>query len=208
LRVYSYIKIGEFDKSNFNSSGIKRSLNSLYYKGSFVNFKKEGKGVEITKEYEYEGEFKNDIKHGNGLIKFNNGEIYEGQFTEDKITGVGKYTWKNKHTYEGDFIDAKMHGKGTYKWPDGSEYFGDYVNNIKEGMGNFKWPNGRIYKGPFIDGKPKGKGILIEKESLYDVEFDKGQLVKSVKRNQQLDLVSKNSHSYDLRSLHVKNDEI
>jgi len=134
LRVYSYIKIGEFDKSKFNSSGIKRSLNSQYYKGSFVNFKKEGKGVEITKEYEYEGEFKNDIKHGNGLIKFNNGEIYEGQLTEDKITGVGKYTWKNKHTYEGDFIDAKMHGKGTYKWPDGSEYFGDYVNNIKEGM--------------------------------------------------------------------------
>lgn len=68
--------------------------------------------------------------------------------------------------------------------------------------------NGRIYQGPFSEGKPKGKGILVEKESFYEVEFDRGVLVKSVKKNQQIDLINKSSHSYDLQSLHVKNDEI
>ena len=54
---------------------------------------------------EYQGEYKNNLKHGYGIWKLGNGEIFEGQFIEDKAYGKGKYVslsgeilvglWKN-----------------------------------------------------------------------------------------------------------------
>jgi len=176
---------GLFENYSILSPGIKRTLNSSVYEGDFSYFTnlKDGKGQETTKEYEYKGEFKSDKQHGKGKISFNNGESYEGEFNEDLITGFGKYTWKNKHTYEGTLNNCRMHGKGLYKWPDGSEYNGDYTFNVKVGNGVFKWPNGRMYNGQFSDGKPHGKGILIDKGCTYEVEFDKGTMTKTIKKN-------------------------
>ena len=75
-----------------SSFGIKRTLNSGYYKGEFNQFLKEGKGIEITIDYEYEGEFKQDKKYGKGKIILKNGECYEGVFKEDQISGYVLYT--------------------------------------------------------------------------------------------------------------------
>ena len=158
------------------------------YKGDIKNFKKEGKGEERTSDYFYEGDFANDLKHGNGKIVYNKGDSYEGQFTNGEITGKGFYTWKNKHTYFGDFVGGKMHGKGLYKWTDGNQYEGEYINNIKEGQGEFKWKDGRIYKGGFEKGRPHGKGLLTVKGITFDAIFDNGKYLGDLQS-------SINSHS-------------
>ena len=158
------------------------------YKGDIKNFKKEGKGEERTSDYFYEGDFVNDLKHGNGKIIYNKGDTYEGQFTKGEITGKGFYTWKNQHTYFGDFVGGKMHGKGLYKWTDGNQYEGEYINNIKEGQGEFKWKDGRIYKGTFEKGRPHGKGLLTVKGITFDAIFENGKYLGDLQS-------SINSHS-------------
>jgi hypothetical protein len=151
-----------------------------FYKGDIINFKKEGKGIEKTNDFNYEGDFKNDIKHGKGKINYNSGDCYEGEFFKGGITGKGFYKWNNKHTYLGDFIEGKMHGKGLYKWPDGNEYEGEYINNVKEGKGEFRWKDGRVYNGAFENGRPHGKGLLTVKGITFNAVFDKGRYLGDI----------------------------
>ena len=156
---------------------INENRKKYIYKGDIINFKKEGIGIEKTNDYNYEGEFHNDIKHGKGKIIFynNDSESYEGDFNNGEITGKGFYIWKNKHNYLGDFLRGKMHGKGIYKWPDGNVYEGEYIYGIKEGYGEFKWNDGRIYKGPFKNGKQHGKGKLTVNRTTFDAVFENGK---------------------------------
>ena len=43
----------------------------------------------LNANYVYEGSWRNNKKHGKGIIRFN-GEVYEGDFVDDKRQGKGK----------------------------------------------------------------------------------------------------------------------
>ena len=43
------------------------------------------------------------MKHGNGILKFINGDVYEGEFIEGEMQGRGIYKWSNRYIYEGKF---------------------------------------------------------------------------------------------------------
>ena len=160
----------------FNEKGQKIS-----YFGDVSNFKKEGKGQETCKDYIYTGEFKQDLRHGHGNLKFlENGDIYEGDFNMGEMTGTGKYIWKNQQVYNGEFLKGIKHGKGKYEWPDGYEYEGDYNNGIREGFGIYKWKDGKVFKGQFKNGKPNGKGKLTYKGKTMDIEYIDGRPTKDI----------------------------
>ncbi len=40
----------------------------------------------------YEGDWKNDKPHGNGVHKLGDGSIYEGEFMQGSKSGKGKFT--------------------------------------------------------------------------------------------------------------------
>ena len=150
--------------------------NNLVYEGEIKDFKREGYGVEKCPEYEYEGNFHDDMKNGQGSIKYLKlRRKYEGDFKNNEITGCGYLIYENKQTYNGNLVDGKKEGKGKYIWPDGSEYEGEYKNDIREGEGSLKWANGLIFKGKFHNGRPEGKGKLYSKNSIKDVEYRKGK---------------------------------
>ena len=150
--------------------------NNLVYEGEIKDFKREGHGVEKCPEYVYEGNFHDDMKNGQGSIKYLKlGRKYEGEFKNNEITGYGYLIYENKQTYNGNLVDGKKEGKGKYIWPDGSEYEGEYKNDIREGEGSLKWANGLIFKGKFHNGRPEGKGKLYSKNSIKDVEYRKGK---------------------------------
>ena len=150
--------------------------NNLVYEGEIKDFKREGHGVEKCPEYVYEGNFHDDMKNGQGSIKYLKlGRKYEGDFKNNEITGYGYLIYENKQTYNGNLVDGKKEGKGKYIWPDGSEYEGEYKNDIREGEGSLKWANGLIFKGKFHNGRPEGKGKLYSKNSIKDVEYRKGK---------------------------------
>jgi hypothetical protein len=61
-----------------NCIGTKTSENGDSYSGAFLNGAREGFGTWTTKDFKYEGQFKNNnIDGGKGRISFPNGSIYE-----------------------------------------------------------------------------------------------------------------------------------
>ena len=49
---------------------------------------------------QYDGEWKNDKKHGQGTKYFANNDRYEGQWNENKRHGKGTHTYANGDMYE------------------------------------------------------------------------------------------------------------
>lgn len=93
--------------------------NGNTYTGNFIQGKKSGQGKldyvnSKTKETEwfYEGEWKEDKKHGFGTLEWKNGSKFQGFFKEDQRTGHGQMTWINGDFYDGMWLNGKMHGKG------------------------------------------------------------------------------------------------
>ena len=66
---------------------------NVYYYGPFVSNKREG--IDGIMRYEdgtiYIGEFKNDMRHGKGSLRFPNKDRYEGNWIEDNKDGEGVY---------------------------------------------------------------------------------------------------------------------
>ena len=66
----------------------------------------------------YEGEWRKDLKDGEGTLKYHNGDVYDGEFKKDKMHGKGVYEYGS-----GDII------KSAGQWKEGkkSDSFKDIV---------------------------------------------------------------------------------
>ena len=78
----------------------------------------------------YEGERKNDLKEGKGILYFPNGDRYEGEFKNDKMDGKGIYYYENGEKFEGIFKEDKKNGKGKHFLNDGTTIEEIYDNGI------------------------------------------------------------------------------
>ena len=84
-------------------------------------------------DLDYTGEWKNDMKHGQGTFRWENGMSYEGQWLKNKRTGHGKFTWPNKQMFEGEWKDDRRNGAGSLYMPDGSRFEGIWKNDVLNG---------------------------------------------------------------------------
>ena len=58
----------------------------------------------------YEGQYKDDKRHGHGYYVYPSGDRYFGEFSCDKPYGQGTYRWVDGNTYTGSWENGKMHG--------------------------------------------------------------------------------------------------
>lgn len=141
--------------------------------------KKENKRLasELTqiKEFEfnegyYQGQlvvvFKNkhklSIRHGNGKIIYNNGDVYNGEWVNNLKSGYGIYQFSNGNVYEGKFSSDFPNGEGKIVY---ERY---EINGIKS------------YKGSFRDGKYNGIGVIeYEDGSFLESVFHYGKIIDS-----------------------------
>ena len=70
-----------------NGSGSMSYGNKSYYKGNFVNSRRQGKGILYTDKDKlyYVGDFHNDRKHGMGRATIDGVEVHFGKWETDKI---------------------------------------------------------------------------------------------------------------------------
>ena len=146
------------------------------YEGDWKDNKKHGKGKYIsnngTTTLVYEGDYQNDVIHGKGKIKYANNAVYEGEWEHGKIHGKGKYTYANGEVYEGDWKDNEIYGKGKYTFANGDVYEGEFKDGKKHGKGKFTRNNGDTYEGDFKDDKFNGKGKFTAKNGdTYEGDF-------------------------------------
>ena len=76
------------------------------------------------------------------FFRWASGNVYDGEFKDDERHGKGIMTWTDGSQYNGDWFRGIQHGYGTITFPDGSQKEGYFDNNIyigkmKEDDGNF-----------------------------------------------------------------------
>ena len=97
----------------------------------------------------YQGEVKNGVPNGFGILIFPNGQKYVGEFKDGLPNGQGTKTYDGGK-YVGEFKDGEQHGHGTDFDSDGVKYEGEFKNGkmwngtMSDTEGNIfnKWVNG------------------------------------------------------------------
>ena len=109
----------------------------------------------------YDGDWEDDLFHGQGTFLWISGSKYQGPFVAGKVHGKGTFTESNGTTYTGFFSNGKKHGRGTTKWPSGQSHHGMWWDGDMSGKGTLNWPNGVQYKGKFKNGLINGGGAYL-----------------------------------------------
>ncbi|XP_051980158.1 ankyrin repeat and MYND domain-containing protein 1-like isoform X2 [Xyrauchen texanus] len=98
--------------------------------------KRNGHGIQEWPDgSKYEGEFKNNLKHGSGVFTWANGEDYRH--------GKGTYSWPNGSKFTGKFYLNRKEGYGIQVFSDGATFKGLYHADERFGPGVLKYPDGR-----------------------------------------------------------------
>lgn len=143
------------------------------YEGEMKNGMMEGKGMLVfPSQTRYTGEFKANRFHGRGVLSYPEGFSYQGQFHFGKPHGYGMMNFPDGRIYIGDFQAGKFHGRGTLVHPDGSRYSGEFHEDSRTGHGVFEYANRFSYVGRFENNMRNGRGTLrFPDDSVYTGEF-------------------------------------
>ena len=164
------IYVGQIKNNEITGTGKYFFPNGTTYIGEVLNGFRHGFGkFESNKEeISYEGNWKNGLKNGFGIMK-KKGSIYEGNWKDGFIDGKGKLKWKSGNVYKGDFKMGKMDGNGYMIWfNEHKKYSGEWKNNIQNGFGVEIWYEEKgehkylfnRYIGEWKNGKRDGYGIF------------------------------------------------
>ena len=164
------IYVGQIKNNEITGQGKYFFPNGTTYTGELLNGFRHGFGkFESPKEeLSYEGNWKNGLKNGYGVMK-KKGSTYEGNWKDGFIDGKGKLTWKSGNIYKGDFKMGKMDGNGYMIWfNENKKYSGEWKNNVQDGFGVEIWYESKgehkylfnRYIGEWKSGKRHGYGIF------------------------------------------------
>jgi len=150
-----------------------RKMKLIGYYGERVKDLKEGTGQYYYLNGDmYDGEWKNDKKHGEGKYKFyNKGDRYEGQWREDRIDGKGTYYYANGDKYDGLWKEDKREGFGVFYYANGDKYDGEWSKDQMQGRGMMYYANGSKFSGDWKNNLINGRGTFIFANG-YQVEED------------------------------------
>jgi hypothetical protein len=76
--------------------------------------------------------------------------------------GKGVLTWQDGRKYQGEFALDKLHGDGVMSWPSGERYAGRYCNNFKNGLGKLIFADNSTFEGNWYDGKRHGDFVCYD----------------------------------------------
>ena len=108
----------------------------------------------------YEGDIKDGLLNGKGVLHYRNGFRIEGEFKDGLLNGTGVFLDSNGYRYEGDFKDGRFNGNGVCVYANEDRYEGEWKNGSHNGEGHFLSRTGTKYDGQFKDGHLTGTGVL------------------------------------------------
>jgi hypothetical protein len=129
------------------------------FQGNFVHGSLDGYAVEKSNLFNYEGNWQQNKKWGNGVATWADGRKYDGQWSNDKRNGHGTYVLANGDRYEGEWKDNMKSGKATVELANGNKYEGVYTNDRLAGHVVYSYSNGDKYEGNYKDDSMSGHGV-------------------------------------------------
>lgn len=109
------------------------------------------------KTYEWQGDVKNNLANGNGVLSvFISGSIYEkiqAEFIKGVAQGDGNITRPDEELeIIGVFKNGLINGPGKITKHHGYEYVGNLINDVAHGKGKMIYGNGTSFDGTFNSG--------------------------------------------------------
>ena len=156
------------------SGNRSKAIESGYYdsegsaQGKFI--------VEYSSGNKFVGEWKDNLKHGQGTMTWTDGSKYVGEYKGDKRHGQGTFTYSNGSKYVGEYKEGVKSGQGTYTYANGDKYIGEFKDDLLSGQGTFTYSSGDKYEGGWKDDKFNGQGTYTFADGSKDVgewEFSK-----------------------------------
>lgn len=144
-----------------DGEGVLEWSNGDKYEGEFKNGLRHGHGVliECKGSRRYEGQWVLSQKEGKGTETFANGDKYVGDFSADVYNGQGELRTKGG-VYTGHFKDGLRDGIGLMQFKSNCRYEGHWQRGRFHGRGLYIWSDGRKYEGNWENGERNGMGIL------------------------------------------------
>jgi len=135
--------------------------NSYCYEGPWAYDKKNGKCREKIGDETFYGTYKNGVRDGKCIIKYNNNDKFEGNFKDGKRDGYGEFIFYETHkTYKGGFKNNLFEGEGEITSDNGYYFKGEFLGGLRHGDNCIEKKDGiKEYKGSFRRDKMNGKGI-------------------------------------------------
>lgn len=100
---------GQIKNRLFEGFGKYTSKTMGVLTGYWKNGKPNGHCVLIgVNKNKYEGEFKDDLRHGKGVEVYDNGDRYEGEYSFGLKNGIGTYYYSNGDWWKGEWKDDKQ----------------------------------------------------------------------------------------------------
>lgn len=181
-------------KSQYINKVVKQ--NNFIVKGQFAGGKLvKGEIITLTPDKDdtllyYNGELKDWLYHGEGILIDNNNEIKEGKWESGKFVNATKWVLPSGSIYKGELLDEKRNGKGVMQFTNGGIYEGDFQKNKRQGKGKMiygnldvyegewsgdnrdgfgvmKWLNGDSYTGKWIKNNREGSGVFVGDEGKF-----------------------------------------
>lgn len=175
-----------------------RSELTGHYIGQYLDGRRHGLGKWVHKGNVYKGEWKDDLFHGKGRLKYCTGGVCYGTWDAGRQSGLCKFKqadgtvglgywvngvrqgygtiiWPNKDSYQGNWKRDRWHGLGRLTCHSGLIYVGHFDKNTFHGVGKLSLPNGMSYEGHFERGLRSGKGKMTYSDgSTYIGAFENG----------------------------------
>jgi hypothetical protein len=175
---------GEWKRNREHGVGTLRTADRrrIIYTGDWERGRMHGQGIYYFRPSEsgttsvviprYDGEFKENCRHGNGKYYLPDGSTYEGEWRENLMSGRGTFVWPDGSVYIGQWKDGKRHGQGLLQAADNFTYDGMWVYNAMEGRGTAQYPGGQRYEGLWANGRRDGRGtIQFVNGAIYEGRF-------------------------------------
>lgn len=150
---------GDYMDNVRHGDGVYTYKNGDVYKGNWTADKQTGQGTQIGHggELTYSGAFVDGMFEGHGVLDMK-GRRYEGAFVANTMHGNGTLKYQNGNIYVGSFEKGLRSGQGHLIYAKGDEYLGPWKDDKMEGIGKFTFKNGDVYEGQFKEGKRHGRG--------------------------------------------------
>ena len=149
-----------------------------------VTYVADGKGLltvfnEDGTSTSYSGMFKDNMKMGHGIMKYEDGSIYTGNWENDAMSGRGVMKYADGSSYTGHWENDGRSGIGSMEYSDGGSYKGYWENNGRSGIGKIIYADGDTYIGQWKNDDPNGKGKIKFKDKdmkQYEGDFKDGDM--------------------------------
>lgn len=171
------------------------NFNNGIYEGAVVNNTPHGNGVLTTDEYKYNGEFKNGLFDGYGILDHTYGFTYKGYYRKGRKHGDGVLQYTNGS------LERGCYKLGTVYYPNISVYKGTWENNKFTGFGVSYLRNDVKSESQYVNNKKNGAGTLEKGKTKVFVVWDMDTLTQPV----VYESGDKYYGSFDLYDLRIKN---